>query len=464
MKKLLLAIVLLLAGLTAQSQGIQFTEGSWSEILQKAKLSDKPVFVDIYTTWCGPCKKMATEVFTQPQVGEFFNERFICYKLDAEKGEGINIASRYGVTAYPTCLFISPEGELIYSFRGFRVGKLLIEDAKKAENNYRLLPQLKNMDASYQKGERDKDFLLNYCITREKFGRKGGLPLLDLVQSIPDSELIAMDAAHWIKSLDIYDETLANRLIDYLKNLPDSVGKKTKRAYNDAIMNSLSICINQAIDKNDRGVFDKLMQSKQRMAEINPSNNDNGVSASIGGGIAYIATEQVQMTFYMKNKYNQEFSSLFLNYLGRMMHEYPTDSLIAQSNAEEKAYSNYLKSDTVTDKQKEELRRGRDMMNLFKGVKTRLLSSTLYNAAEYYWKLHQPATPKLKADYVSWLQFFYALDRGTNIGIPAAQKLAELGEAEKGKAMLKDLAAFLKLSGNSEKEIEKVNEALREMK
>ena len=55
------------------AQGIQFDKGDWQEILAKAKEEDKLIFVDAYAAWCGPCKKMARDVFTKPEVGEFFN-------------------------------------------------------------------------------------------------------------------------------------------------------------------------------------------------------------------------------------------------------------------------------------------------------------------------------------------------------------------------------------------------------
>ena len=70
-------------------QGIIFFEGTWKEALEKAKKEDKLVFVDSYTTWCGPCIKMAKNVFTQESVGSFYNQNFINIKLDMEKEDGV---------------------------------------------------------------------------------------------------------------------------------------------------------------------------------------------------------------------------------------------------------------------------------------------------------------------------------------------------------------------------------------
>src|SRR5688500_13575445 len=81
------------------AQGIQFDQGSWADIKAKAKAEKKPIFVDAYTTWCGPCKKMAKEVFTQEAIGSYFNSTFINYQMDMEKGEGIEFAKQWEVNA-----------------------------------------------------------------------------------------------------------------------------------------------------------------------------------------------------------------------------------------------------------------------------------------------------------------------------------------------------------------------------
>lgn len=97
-----LAIVLMVnCTVLSFAQGIEFFHGTWEEVKAKAKEADKLVFVDAYTTWCGPCKRMAANIFPLPEVGEFYNANFINYKLDMEKGEGPDFARKYGVRAIP---------------------------------------------------------------------------------------------------------------------------------------------------------------------------------------------------------------------------------------------------------------------------------------------------------------------------------------------------------------------------
>ena len=82
--------------LSSFAQGVDFKELTMQEALTLAEKEKKMVFVDFYTTWCGPCKMMSSEVFTREQVGAYFNREFVNLKVDAEKGEGVELAKKYG--------------------------------------------------------------------------------------------------------------------------------------------------------------------------------------------------------------------------------------------------------------------------------------------------------------------------------------------------------------------------------
>lgn len=114
-----LALILFALPAAAQS-GISFENGSWEEVLAKAKKENKVIFVDAYAAWCGPCKYMANNVFPVAEVGEFYNQNFINYKYDMEKGTGPVFANKYKITAYPTFLFIDGEGNVVHRALGGR--------------------------------------------------------------------------------------------------------------------------------------------------------------------------------------------------------------------------------------------------------------------------------------------------------------------------------------------------------
>lgn len=148
-----------LSQLSAQGAGIQFEKGAWEEILAKAKAEDKVIFMDAYTTWCGPCKMMSKNVFTQKNVGDYFNKNFINVKMDMERGEGPALASKFRVMAYPTLLFINSKGDEVHRAVGFHAEAPLLELGETANSPGKTLA---GMTQRYEFGDRSEQFLYDY--------------------------------------------------------------------------------------------------------------------------------------------------------------------------------------------------------------------------------------------------------------------------------------------------------------
>jgi thioredoxin 1 len=100
--------------------GITFFTGTFKEALTKAKAEHKNVFMDAYTTWCGPCKMMKQNTFPDPLVGKIFNKKFVSIAIDMEAGEGIELAQKYQVQGYPTLLFLDSDGNILKNELGYR--------------------------------------------------------------------------------------------------------------------------------------------------------------------------------------------------------------------------------------------------------------------------------------------------------------------------------------------------------
>ena len=113
-------------------EGIDFFKGSWQQVLEESKKQSKPIFVDAFAVWCGPCRWMDANVFPAEEVGEFYNDNFINYKFDMEKGEGREFARNYQIRAYPTLLYLTSEGDVKYRAVGGRPSDGFIEEGKKA--------------------------------------------------------------------------------------------------------------------------------------------------------------------------------------------------------------------------------------------------------------------------------------------------------------------------------------------
>lgn len=158
MKKILTAFLIILSVLSFAQEGIKFETSDFKTILAKAKKENKLIFLDAYTTWCGPCKLMAKNIFTLKSVGDHYNANFVNAKIDMEKGEGIDIAKKYDVKVFPTYLFIDGNGELVHRTVGYVPEKEFIQFAKDASDPSKRVAALKER---FEKGEKDPEFLKN---------------------------------------------------------------------------------------------------------------------------------------------------------------------------------------------------------------------------------------------------------------------------------------------------------------
>ncbi len=129
MKNIVLFLILSISNVSfGQESGIKFEKSTWNQVLQKAKAENKTIFMDAYTSWCGPCKSMQARVFPDKKVGDFFNENFINVKIDMEQGEGPAIGMKYPVRGYPTLFFIDPKsGKIVNQALGYKSTEQLIQ-------------------------------------------------------------------------------------------------------------------------------------------------------------------------------------------------------------------------------------------------------------------------------------------------------------------------------------------------
>lgn len=136
---------------SAQSSNIRFEKSNWKQVLEKAKKEKRMIFLDCYTSWCGPCKWMEKNVYNNDTVAGFYNSNFICMKIDMEKGEGFDLAKKYNITSYPSMLYLNAMGEVLHRTCGASMAKDFIENGRNALNPQKQLAtytNLFNSDAS----------------------------------------------------------------------------------------------------------------------------------------------------------------------------------------------------------------------------------------------------------------------------------------------------------------------------
>jgi len=248
MKRQLLIVFALLFSILGYSEGIEFENGSWKQVLAKAKQTNKPIFVDVYATWCGPCKTMSNFIFTEAKVGRIYNGQFICYQANAEMGDGFAIAREYQVKAYPTYLFIKPDGTLIYRSQGSMEAESFIRMAGDALSKLPKEPQPGTIsDEECIRRANDTTFLRS-CINKNN---DNAILLDQYLKLIPENERTNRTVVKLYEKVGSYLTVNSFAYANLLKNIDVFVSKLSDYVYSyllDGVMNTVRIAA-QSKDK-----------------------------------------------------------------------------------------------------------------------------------------------------------------------------------------------------------------------
>lgn len=154
---LLLTVCMLYASLL--SAQTEFRAITYQQALEASKAEGKPVFIDFYTSWCGPCKMMAKKVFPLQNVGDYMNSTFVCIQLDAEK-EGLEEAKKYKISAYPTFIVIDADENVIFTKVGANLdGESFIEELRIGINPDL---QIDKLQKKYDEGDHSAEVVSAY--------------------------------------------------------------------------------------------------------------------------------------------------------------------------------------------------------------------------------------------------------------------------------------------------------------
>ena len=195
------------------------------EIATKYK---RPIFIDCYTTWCGPCKNMSTKVLPMKECGDYFNDKFICAKFDMEKGEGPAIKEKYGVRAYPTFLILNPDGTVLHKVVGGGDAAGFIKRVDEAFDPNKALGSLKK---KFDEGTLDKSLLLNYAkVLRSNYDNKGAEKVdAKLLSELTTAEKVSKD--YWdLFANAAYDSAPYSYLVANKDAFVLSLGRETAEA------------------------------------------------------------------------------------------------------------------------------------------------------------------------------------------------------------------------------------------
>lgn len=246
------------------AQGIDFFHGTWNEALDESKNTGKPIFVDAYAKWCGPCKRMARTTFMDKQAGEFFNKNFINVKMDAEEGEGVKFRRKYPVSAFPTLFFIDEKGEVLHKAVGGQNVQGLISLGNIALEK---IDYSHDYQVKYEEGERDPQFIFEYVKSLNK-SNKASLKVSNEYLRTQEDLTTEFNLRFILEAATEADSRIFNLLIEH----QTAIGKlEGLEAVQDRI---LLACDNTAKKAVEFQYEELLQEAKDKMRKHLPAKAD----------------------------------------------------------------------------------------------------------------------------------------------------------------------------------------------
>lgn len=175
MKKLLTGLLLVTIFISVNAQ-VEFREvlsrAEMDQVWEDASRENKPVFVDIYATWCGPCKWMDANVFATEQAGNYMNSEFINVKMDGESDFGRVFALQSGLSAYPSFFLFNAGQDLMNTMVGAKPWEELKPQLVSTLEYY---PVLEVLQSKFESGMLDREEYPRFvralrAMGKEKYG------------------------------------------------------------------------------------------------------------------------------------------------------------------------------------------------------------------------------------------------------------------------------------------------------
>ncbi len=229
------------------------SEEDWGEVLNKSEIQDKPVFVDIYTDWCGYCRKMDKDVFSNDIVISYMNDNYLNVKVDGESDFGKSFAEVHQVEGFPTYVFIDSQNDAL----GYLEGYIELEEFKSSTEdviaNFQLI---KIYDKRYLANSLSTEELIKYyAISVDQQKKK--MIYDQLFKEMGNNPNPSKEFIHFLAKTDIYINDEAYAFMKKHKELirKDHGDEELEGIVNGIYENSLT----RAILKKDQKILDEIL-------------------------------------------------------------------------------------------------------------------------------------------------------------------------------------------------------------
>ncbi len=437
------------------AQGIVFEpEGDFGAAIRKAKAENKVMFVDFYTDWCGPCKQMTADVFTRKAVGDVFNRNFVNVKVNAEKGEGVSLAEKAGIMAYPTMLFLDPHtGKTLHAVLGYRTEKELLADAQQIEESGKY-GGLAQMRTDFEEGRSDIEFLVDFfrlLPDDDETGQRSAIAeryLLNVpketFKSEDTSDIVFIGGSNGIMgALRTWNDDVMYRMLDFLnEKYRESETGFFSSDYNIGIVFIVELTanrfLNRAIERGDEELMEKVLAfQKEFRKEVGARRIDGDTNIMSGRGIFFASPEMVRLKYMVENRNDPDrFRTEVVPYMDNLMAEMPVDSLHSKKGG---YYMSHLIMKEMVARNVPQY----NVNNISMAVgRSDMAVDYIIEFANYYWRL-MPNDKKTKQTVAKWLNYACQINPYYKKGaMDAAPLLVKIGQTNDALANLQSVLDY----------------------
>ena len=299
-----IALYFLLFPVYTNAQEINFEKGTWKESLAKSKAQNKPIFVDFFTTWCGPCKQLEQKVYSKPEVIQKMNANFINFKIDAEKGEGPQLAARFQVSAYPFLVWTDKNENVLLTDAGYMPVGEFMKSVDNALNQYRE-GRLEDYETQYRAGKRDANFLADFINKRKALMMDNQDLVEQYLLAIPASEQFSEKTLKLVANNSF---TLNGKAIELLQN--PMTFKKFGISTLDIVSITMSEYFRNALKRKDLGLLERLATFNVKLNPVEAGRQNERYRMefykSMNNTAKYLETAQNLADKYLMNVSKEE--------------------------------------------------------------------------------------------------------------------------------------------------------------